>query len=80
MERQLRLRKKFTEDETRFYISEIIIALGALHKMQIISRDLKPTNLVLDAEGHICLTNFGRSKQGLIDDDDIKKSFYWYIY
>ena len=74
MERQLRLRKNFTEDETRFYISEIIIAFGTLHKMQIIYRDLKPANLVLDAEGHICLTDFGLSKQGLINDD-ITKSF-----
>jgi len=54
--------KRFTEPRTRFYASEIILALEYLHEMDIIYRDLKPENLLLDSNGHIRLTDFGLSK------------------
>jgi len=62
----LRKREILDEDEARFYISEIILALEDLHNRNIIYRDLKPENILIDANGHIKLTDFGLSKQGVI--------------
>jgi len=53
---------KFDEARTRFYISEIALAIGYVHSMNIIYRDLKPENIVLDRYGHVCLTDFGLAK------------------
>lgn len=53
----------FLEDTTCFYLSEIIMALGHLHKLGIIYRDLKPENILLDAQGHVKLTDFGLCKE-----------------
>jgi serine/threonine protein kinase len=48
-----------TEGELRFYAAEILLALEYLHSKHVIYRDLKPDNLLLDANGHIVLTDFG---------------------
>ncbi|XP_068624300.1 ribosomal protein S6 kinase alpha-5-like isoform X2 [Battus philenor] len=56
-------REHFHENEVRIYISEIILALEQLHKLGIIYRDIKLENILLDAEGHIVLTDFGLSKE-----------------
>jgi len=53
---------KFTEGRARFYSSEIVLALEYLHGKNVIYRDLKPENVLLDAEGHVKLTDFGLSK------------------
>ena len=58
-------RNRFTEQEARCYICEIIIALEFLHKHEIIFRDLKPENVVLNAKGHVKLTDFGLSKESV---------------
>lgn len=52
----------FAEDVASFYIAELVLALEHLHSLGIIYRDLKPENCLLDAEGHILLTDFGLSK------------------
>jgi protein-serine/threonine kinase len=59
---------RFSEGRTRFYASEICLAIGHLHSRKIIYRDLKPENLLLDSEGHIKITDFGLSKQGIEDN------------
>jgi RAC serine/threonine-protein kinase/serum/glucocorticoid-regulated kinase 2 len=54
--------QKFDEWRAKFYTAEIGLALGHLHSMDIIYRDLKPENAVLDKDGHVCLTDFGLAK------------------
>lgn len=47
------------EDVTRFYIAETVLAIDSIHKLGFIHRDIKPDNLLLDARGHIKLSDFG---------------------
>src|SRR5699024_984752 len=55
----------FTEDDVKFYLAELALALNHLHSLGIIYRDLKPENILLDSSGHISLTDFGLSKESL---------------
>ncbi|GBE82373.1 cAMP dependent protein kinase [Sparassis latifolia] len=62
----LRRARRFTPDVTRFYLATIILALKYLHTFNIIYRDLKPENLLLDSRGYLRLTDFGFAK--IVDD------------
>ncbi|KAN0004451.1 hypothetical protein ACTFIZ_010616 [Dictyostelium cf. discoideum] len=52
----------FSEDQVRFYMAELILALEHLHDSNIVHRDLKPENILLDSQGHCILTDFGLAK------------------
>ena len=66
---------RFTEEKSRLYLAEIVLALEALHAQNIIYRDLKPDNVVVGEDGHIMLTDFGLSREGVKRSDQGAKSF-----
>eukprot|EP00741_Cyanophora_paradoxa_P001749 tig00000073_g1696.t1 len=51
-----------SEDATRFYIAETVLAIESVHLLGYIHRDIKPDNLLLDVHGHIKLSDFGLAK------------------
>jgi len=60
---------KFTEDMTRFYAAEVTLALEHLHAHNVVYRDMKPENVLLDGDGHVRLADFGLAK------DEVKGQF-----
>ena len=58
----LRKSRHFTEERARFYAAELLLALDHLHSLNIIYRDLKLENVLMDHQGHLALTDFGLSK------------------
>ncbi|WVQ67177.1 uncharacterized protein L199_005372 [Kwoniella botswanensis] len=62
----LRRAGRFSADVTRFYLASIILAIEYLHSKNIIYRDLKPENLLLDRYGYLRIADFGFAK--IIED------------
>ena len=60
--------RTFSEEQTRFFISCIILGLSHIHKNNIIHRDIKPENLVLDSRGYVKITDFGIAKENEKDN------------
>jgi len=59
----------FNEERAKFYTAELVLALNFLHiKHDIVYRDLKPENVLLDYKGHVCLVDFGLCKKGISSD------------
>ncbi|XP_034274417.1 serine/threonine-protein kinase MRCK beta isoform X2 [Pantherophis guttatus] len=50
---------KLPEDMARFYIGEMVLAIHSIHQLHYVHRDIKPDNVLLDANGHIRLADFG---------------------
>lgn len=65
LSQHLALKGRFDEDEARFFISEIILAIEHLHSKKIVYRDLKPENILVASDGHIKLADFGLSKDNI---------------
>lgn len=58
----LRKTRQFSEVRTKFYSLTVALAIGHLHKQNIIYRDLKPENILMGEDGYVCLTDFGLAK------------------
>ena len=55
-----------SEEMSRFYIAETILAIENVHNLNYIHRDLKPDNLIIDKNGHLKLSDFGLCKHAEI--------------
>jgi serine/threonine protein kinase len=66
--------RNFTEEIARIYICEVLLALEYLHSKNVMYRDLKPDNIMVDQYGHIKLVDFGLSKLN-VDESYSSKSF-----
>ena len=60
--------RKFSEEQTRFFIANIIYAIDYIHSNNVIHRDIKPENLVLDEKGYVRITDFGIAKENMPDN------------
>ena len=54
--------KRFTEEQTKFFLACLILGLEYIHSNKVIHRDIKPENLVLDSQGYMRITDFGVAK------------------
>lgn len=66
---------KFSEQRACFYAAEITLAIDYVHGLDIVYRDLKPENVLLDSRGHVRLTDFGLSKEGITNSSSGANSF-----
>lgn len=57
-------RNTLPEDETRFYVAEMILGLEEAHRMRWIHRDVKPDNFLIAADGHLKISDFGLAFDG----------------
>jgi cGMP-dependent protein kinase len=58
----LRARRRFNEETAKFYAACVILAFESMHQHDIVYRDLKPENLLLDSKGYIKIADFGFAK------------------
>jgi serine/threonine protein kinase len=66
---------RFHEGRAKFYTAQILLALEHIHSIGVVYRDLKPENVLLDADGNVKITDFGLSKEGVTLADSGASSF-----
>ncbi|CAN8270119.1 unnamed protein product [Cochlearia groenlandica] len=72
--RQKQPSRRFTEEASRFYASEVLLALEYLHMLGVVYRDLKPENILVRDEGHIMLSDFDLSLRCTFNPTLVKSS------
>ncbi|PNY13302.1 serine/threonine-protein kinase KIPK-like protein [Trifolium pratense] len=72
--RQRQTYKSFSEQASRFYVAEVLLALEYLHMMGVVYRDLKPENILVREDGHIMLTDFDLSLRCSVNPMLVKSS------
>lgn len=50
------------ENVARFYLAEVVLAIQQMHKQNIVYRDLKAENVMLNTKGHVVLGDYGAAK------------------
>lgn len=65
------------EEEVRFYLAEVVIGVGELHRRGFVFRDLKLENILVDKKGHVRLTDFGLGGRVVEGDGDEGKGKGW---
>lgn len=65
--------KRFPEAQVKFYAAQIALAIGYLHKKDILHRDLKLENILIDETGYLKLIDFGLAK--VLKDAELSQSF-----
>ena len=65
--------ERFSEDTARFYAIQVALALGHLHKKNIMYRDLKPENILMNEDGYICVADFGLAK--VLNPGELARTF-----
>lgn len=55
--------KHFTYEVAKFFAAEVVMGFEYLHNLDIVYRDLKPENLLIDKDGHVRITDFGFAKR-----------------
>lgn len=51
--------RRFSEEQTKFFVACMLLCLEYLHKHCILHRDIKPENLVFDDSGYLRITDLG---------------------
>lgn len=70
----MKQRKRFDEATVKFYAAQLVLGLGHLHsKHQVIHRDMKLENILLDQEGYIKIIDYGLAK--MYDDSKLATTF-----
>ncbi|ETI33460.1 AGC/AKT protein kinase [Phytophthora nicotianae CJ01A1] len=59
----LNMKGRLSVKDAKLYGAELVLAISYLHELNILYRDLKPSNVMIDSEGHIGVVDFGLSKQ-----------------
>ncbi|CAI2355830.1 unnamed protein product [Caenorhabditis sp. 36 PRJEB53466] len=65
---ELQRRNVLPQKDAVFYTTEVFIAVEHLHRCGVLHRDLKPENVMIDASGHLKLTDFGLCKPDIGQD------------
>lgn len=65
----------FNEERARLYSAEVALAIGYLHKLGYIYRDMKSDNILIDYDGHIKITDFGLIKGSMFRPNDTTSTF-----
>eukprot|EP01006_Ploeotia_vitrea_P057019 TRINITY_DN68145_c10_g3_i3.p1 TRINITY_DN68145_c10_g3~~TRINITY_DN68145_c10_g3_i3.p1 ORF type:complete len:665 (+),score=89.14 TRINITY_DN68145_c10_g3_i3:110-2104(+) len=71
----IKAEKRLPLDRARLYTAQLVLALECVHEHDVVYRDLKPENVVLDSQGNACLTDFGMAKVGLKQSNPAGKTF-----
>lgn len=71
----IRNKEKFTENEAKIYLAQVLIAIEYLHKHNIIYRTLSPESITLDSKGYIRLSDFSLSKNEIESSYNCTDSF-----
>lgn len=70
----LQERETLTEEECKFYVAEMVVAVDFVHKLGFIHRDVKPDNILIDKNGHLKLPDFGLCKNFNVDMGSLSRT------